>query len=628
MAMITEKDVLHRIEEGEAAYYDVDNGVAGTCYPIGTAQMPVNNLTDLKAILTARRLSKVLLLSNMAIDSDLTGCEVIGVPAFEWRVSLNGGDVTDSAFKFVQVQSPSISGARMRFIQCVIQGFDGIHGNFYNCKFDGTQLITEGEMICGYGCSTAADEPPAAAFDFNNLEAYLVLVNLEGGSLQLRNMVADSAAEIYADKCWVEIAATCTGGDVGLWGDFDLYDSSAGTSIVDRRTSSNKMLDAVYFDAGSGFTGTDEYVGTPWFPVSSVTDLLAIMSKRGLHKVVLLSDITLDAACTNTHFTGGWNYTLNINGQDVDGCTFSDISLRGTATGDYYAVDCNISNNLSAGGGSRFIKCLVIACTITIVVPSEAATIFMNCGFDRANIDVNTTGEAYLYGCYGELAHVQNVAHVSSRVRADFTVGQITLDNSCTAGNIYLYGDFRLTDNSAGSTVNDYRKITETREGYIDACSYLEQTVPILMNSTHVLTNVAANKDFIASNTTGASGLISTDDSKVQKAFLLIIGRAENTYDGVNELDCSTATHNQWQMNLDGGAYSDLTNEEADGQMLDGDWECQSLGVIHPFTFMFDVTAQLTNIDGKIGVRLENGRSDQASLIVICDIYLKVVWKL
>ncbi len=158
--------------------------------------------------------------------------------------------------------------------------------------------------------------------------------------------------------------------------------------------------------------------------------------------------------------------------------------------------------------------------------------------------------------------------------------------------------------------------------------NYFEQNLPILMNSTQSLTNAAGNKDFIGDNVTGAKGLISTDDTKVQKVMLVIIGRAVSSYDGDNALDCTTATHNQWKINLDGGAWSDLVNEEADGQMLDDDWQALSRGAIHPFTFMFDVTSQITNIDGKIGLRLENGRAEQDSFIVTCDIFLKVLWKL
>ena len=158
--------------------------------------------------------------------------------------------------------------------------------------------------------------------------------------------------------------------------------------------------------------------------------------------------------------------------------------------------------------------------------------------------------------------------------------------------------------------------------------TYFEQTIPIKMNCTQTITAANADKDFIGDDLTGASGLISTDDAKVQKAFLLIIGRAVNIYAGTNALDCTTDTWNQWQMNLDGGAYGDLTNEEDDGQMLDNDWRCPVEGAIHPFTFMFDVTTELTNIDGKIGVRLTGAQAEQISLITTIDVYLKVLWKL
>lgn len=157
---------------------------------------------------------------------------------------------------------------------------------------------------------------------------------------------------------------------------------------------------------------------------------------------------------------------------------------------------------------------------------------------------------------------------------------------------------------------------------------YLEQTVPLAMNAEQTLNTTNANKDFISSNDRGAQGLLSTVNNDMLRAFLLIIGRAVNTFDGQNWLDCSTATWNQWMINLDGGGYTDLVNgSEPDGQMLDTDWDCEALAVIHPFTLMFDITSQLTNVDGNIGVRLANGCAEEASLVVTCDIYLKIIWK-
>ena len=181
--------------------------------------------------------------------------------------------------------------------------------------------------------------------------------------------------------------------------------------------------------------------------------------------------------------------------------------------------------------------------------------------------------------------------------------------------------------------------ITEMTENYVtymkemstDVAVYLEQTVPIRMNCEGTLTTVAADVDFITPvvGTPGAVGLVSTHALRLRRAFLLIIGRAVNTFAGVNNLDCTVATDNQWQIGIDAGAYVDLQNGlKADGQMLDTDWGCQVQGAIHPFTLMFDITDELDDPDSAIGVRLANARSRQDNLIVTLDVYMKVVLKL
>jgi len=159
--------------------------------------------------------------------------------------------------------------------------------------------------------------------------------------------------------------------------------------------------------------------------------------------------------------------------------------------------------------------------------------------------------------------------------------------------------------------------------------SYFEQNIPLTINSTQTLDKTAANKPFIISDTRGAQGLISTDNSKVQKVFLCIVGLAVNTYAGSNALDCTPATHNLWRASLGSGPLTDLVNgSEPDGQMLDNDWLCHVEGANFGFSLMFDVTSLITAIDGNIGLTLENGMSEQPSLVVTLSAYLKILWKL
>ena len=195
---------------------------------------------------------------------------------------------------------------------------------------------------------------------------------------------------------------------------------------------------------------------------------------------------------------------------------------------------------------------------------------------------------------------------------------------------------FEVMENISPEYVEYVKNMTENYVTYVSGMSsktavYLEQTVPIVMNVPRSLTTVATPALFIASNQPAGepTGLIPADVANLERIFLLIIGRAVNTFAGQNNLDCTVATDNQWQMNVDGGAYADLQNDtKADGQMLDTDWECMVQGVVHPFTLMFDITGSLTSLTSRIGLMLNNARSRQNNLVVTVDVYLKVVWKL
>ena len=169
-------------------------------------------------------------------------------------------------------------------------------------------------------------------------------------------------------------------------------------------------------------------------------------------------------------------------------------------------------------------------------------------------------------------------------------------------------------------------EILSIAEGYL-----YQPKLSIGNNLTQSLTNAAANKDFIPASTQGVNpdSLFSTDDNKAEKVTLVLIGNAVNLYAGTNALDCTTASHNQLQIDMDGGGFTDLVNgTKPDGQLLDNDWRCQVEGVIFSFAYPFDVTSQVTNIDGDIGLRLANGRSEQDSLkVTILSALLNVLWK-
>ena len=57
----------------DSVYFDINNGVAGTDRPIGTAGTPSNNITDALAIMASRRLSKLVMVGgNIAVPQTVT----------------------------------------------------------------------------------------------------------------------------------------------------------------------------------------------------------------------------------------------------------------------------------------------------------------------------------------------------------------------------------------------------------------------------------------------------------------------------------------------------------------------------------------------------------------------------
>ena len=160
-----------------------------------------------------------------------------------------------------------------------------------------------------------------------------------------------------------------------------------------------------------------------------------------------------------------------------------------------------------------------------------------------------------------------------------------------------------------------------------DDCNYFEQIVPLANNMTEniVAAEFPTNIIFIEPGTRGASGLVSTDNTKVQKSFLIILGVAVNIYDGNNYLTTG-ADDNKWQIDIDEEGFEDLS---PDGQMEDVSWRTPVQGAIHSFAYQFDISNQLGNhVNDKIGLQLKNGLAIANTLVTTISVFLRILWKL
>jgi hypothetical protein len=322
---------------------------------------------------------------------------------------------------------------------------------------------------------------------------------------------------------------------------------------------------------------------------------------------------------TNSFYANGIFRNLDLSGDmNPNGSIISCYNCRiTTSVAGLYAEDCELV--AVSAGAAALKRCSISSLTITTV--GEYLSM-IDC---TPLLSTDTTAGVEVRGkfdCVGWLGYMQlKLIAATSRVEG---TGTIELDPTST-GTLLMSCTLQLIDSGnlgIDTVISDklWAKMSNIPAAVVSrTMAVLDENIKLTLNNT------AANKDFTATNTLACTGLPTTVDANIVKTQLLITFKVENTYAGSNCLDCSTATHNQWQLDLDNAGYADLVNgAKTTGQMLDGQWHIGAQYGIFSDFLIFDTTTQITNIDGKLGVRLANGRSKQASLNVTVSMYLLI----
>jgi len=218
---------------------------------------------------------------------------------------------------------------------------------------------------------------------------------------------------------------------------------------------------AVWYDNVNGTAGAVDYengtVQVPTTEEASVTTLMASLGYTIIH-CVPGSTYVLEAAYANKVFLGE-NWTLDLNGQSIVGCTFIGATVSGVGIG--------------TGTTQQFIDCLVGAVSI------RKGTHFKGCGLSGTQT-LTEAGEIFYDNCHSAVAGAGsvtfdfgaalnssnfNVRHHSGgwtianmgagtgTYNASFEGnGQIVWAASCSAtSNASIRGNWKITDNASGA---------------------------------------------------------------------------------------------------------------------------------------------------------------------------------
>ncbi len=121
-----------------AVSIDMDDGVSGTEFPIGTITNPVNNLEDAILIASSNNIETFKVAGTLTLTQDVSGKEFISLVT--GHINLNNQICLATVFKKLKISGVQASLAL--FYDCGLTSITGLNGNFVRCYFlDTTPII-------------------------------------------------------------------------------------------------------------------------------------------------------------------------------------------------------------------------------------------------------------------------------------------------------------------------------------------------------------------------------------------------------------------------------------------------------------------------------------------------------
>jgi hypothetical protein len=179
-----------------------------------------------------------------------------------------------------------------------------------------------------------------------------------------------------------------------------------------------------------------------------------------LTTMVTLTDATFDRNLKNFTIRGLGFPVVDLNGQDVDKTSVSGVTITGIHLGQLLVQDAgvqSVSGELLAQrvamAGVYLVRAgsFSIMTSVAVLIPGLPWTLDLGVSDAPSVVGLaDVSGGVILDNIEaGDVVHI----HMAQ--------GAVTINASCTGGNIVLTGGFQLTDNSTGSVVNTNAKFSE-----------------------------------------------------------------------------------------------------------------------------------------------------------------------
>ena len=205
---------------------DVLNGVAGTSYPTGQYQQPVNNLTDALSIAATNGLETIVVTGNLTLDQTIpTGFSIKGQGGeVDTTITLNGQTVDKVSFTNVTLTGVGVGQIECEL--CSVTNLSGVCGVFRQVGFQDTFTFNGGDCVFSY-CYSEVAGTAKPVFDATGAVAGNYSFRAYSGGFELRNVTnAAFTATVDCISASILLAASCTTGTIVIRGLGDFTNNS------------------------------------------------------------------------------------------------------------------------------------------------------------------------------------------------------------------------------------------------------------------------------------------------------------------------------------------------------------------------------------------------------------------
>ena len=213
---------------------DTSSTHSGTVFPVGTAQRPVNNMSDALMIAQNRGLTTFYIYGDITLDNslDLSTFNFVGESMNKSEVTVDSNaNVTDCEFYECTLKGTLDGDCKVK--NCRILDVNYISGYIELCVIAGVITLGGGAQAYFMDCWAGTNSGNPPEIDLGGSGQTLVMQNFNG-YIKWKNKTGTEQANASLNAGWIELDSTITDGTINIIGVGHVDDNSSANVDTSR----------------------------------------------------------------------------------------------------------------------------------------------------------------------------------------------------------------------------------------------------------------------------------------------------------------------------------------------------------------------------------------------------------